>query len=72
MSITQADIDKLDTHIIRGELEVEINGRKVKYRSVAELKAARQHAAEVLAAQTAPATQPTTGLFTVGFAMRRE
>jgi len=70
MAITQADIDRLDACIVRGELTVEFNGRRISYRSISELKSARQHAAEILAAQAAPSTQPTTGAFTVGFSMR--
>lgn len=48
MALTPQDIDNLDTAIATGELEVEVNGRRVKYRSISELKAAREHVASVL------------------------
>ena len=48
MALTSQDIDNLDAAIATGELEVEVNGRRVKYRSISELKAAREHVASVL------------------------
>lgn len=52
MALTQSDLDNLDAAIATGELEVEIHGpnglRKVKYRSIGELKSAREHVAGVL------------------------
>jgi hypothetical protein len=51
MSITSADLDALDRAIASAELEVDIDGRRVRYRSTQELIAARAHLASVLATQ---------------------
>jgi hypothetical protein len=50
MALTQTDLDALDAAIATAELEVDIDGRRVKYRSTHELLAARQHVASVLSA----------------------
>lgn len=50
MALTQTDLDALDSAIATAELEVEIDGRRVKYRSMSELLSARQHVASVIAA----------------------
>jgi hypothetical protein len=50
MALTQADLDRIDTAIATAELEVQFSdGRRVRYRSVAEMQAARVHVAGVLA-----------------------
>lgn len=41
MAFTTADLVKVESAIAKGELEVAFDGKSVKYRSVAELKAAR-------------------------------
>lgn len=43
MAYTQADLDALNAAIAGQELEVEYQGRRVRFRSVAELRAAYQH-----------------------------
>jgi hypothetical protein len=48
MALTQTDIDNLDAAIAAAELEVEIDGKRVKYRSMSDLKYARAHAVEVV------------------------
>lgn len=48
MALTQTDLANLDAAIASAELEVEIEGRRVKYRSTAELLKARVHVATVL------------------------
>lgn len=50
MALTQTDLDALDAAIASAELEVQLEGRRVKYRSTDELLKARAHVAEVLAA----------------------
>lgn len=50
MALTQNDLDALDAAIATSELEVEIDGRRVRYRSTSELLAARKHVAGVIAA----------------------
>lgn len=56
MALTTTDLSNIDAAIATGELEVEFNGRRVRYRSVAELMAARAHVASVLQSE-ATATQ---------------
>lgn len=54
MALTQTDLDRLDAAIATAELEVEFgDGRRVRYRSVPELTAARDHVADVLRASVA-------------------
>lgn len=50
MALTQSDLEALDTAIAASELEVQLDGRRVKYRSIDELLKARAHVAGVLAA----------------------
>jgi hypothetical protein len=57
MAITQADLDALNTAIVSSELEVELEGRRVRYRSVAELVAAYEHAKTVLATSATGASR---------------
>jgi len=49
MALTQADLDRLDVAIATSELEVEVDGQRVRYRSIPELVAARAHVANVVA-----------------------
>lgn len=51
MALSQSDLDALDTAIASSELEVQLDGRRVRYRSVDEMLKARAHVAEVLAGQ---------------------
>jgi len=69
MALTPQDIDNLDAAIATGELEVEVNGRRVKYRSIAELKAAREHVASVLQ-QAAGSSRPAA--YRVNFSTSRD
>lgn len=48
MSWSASDIDALDTAIKNATLEVEYNGRKVRYRSMRDLLAARALAVQEL------------------------
>lgn len=50
MALSQTDLESLDLAIASAELEVQLEGRRVKYRSVDEMLKARAHVAEVLAA----------------------
>lgn len=53
MALTQTDLDALDAAISTSELEVEMSdGRRVRYRSISELLAARAHVASVVATGT--------------------
>ncbi|MCF6442032.1 hypothetical protein L1077_21615 [Pseudoalteromonas luteoviolacea] len=49
MALSQNDLDELDSAIASAELSVEIDGKKVVYRSIGDLKTARRHIANVLA-----------------------
>lgn len=69
MALTSQDIDNLDAAIATGELEVEVNGRRVKYRSISELKSAREHVASVLQ-QGAGTTR--RGVYRVNFSTSRD
>lgn len=48
MALSQSDLDALDLAIASSELEVEMDGRKVRYRSINELTQARNHVAAVI------------------------
>ncbi|MEJ1365634.1 MAG: hypothetical protein RPU42_11205 [Candidatus Sedimenticola sp. (ex Thyasira tokunagai)] len=41
MAYTQTDLDAIDAAIASGELEVAYSDRRVRYRSISELKTAR-------------------------------
>ena len=71
MALTQTDLDNLDAAIAVGELSVEINGRKVVYRSVGELLQARAHVSNVLAAGATDGGSPRRGSYRVTFTTAR-
>jgi hypothetical protein len=71
MAFTQADLDNLNAAIVGSELEVEYQGRRVRFRSVAELKEAYKHVKGELAQQAA-ATTGTRSSFRFNFATTRE
>ncbi len=48
MALSQTDLDALDLAIASSELEVQLEGRRVKYRSTDELLKARAHIANLL------------------------
>ena len=50
MALTQSDLDALDSAIAGAELTVSIDGKSVTYRSVNELKRAREHVAGQISA----------------------
>lgn len=50
MALTQADLDALDRAIASSTLEVQLDGRRVKYRSMDELIKARGHVASQISA----------------------
>lgn len=61
MALTQADLDRLDAAIASSELEVEVDGRRVRYRSTQDLRDARSHVAAVISTTTAGNTGRRTG-----------
>lgn len=57
MSVTQADLDALDRMIVSGVLSMTYDGKRVEYRSMSDLRAARAMvASELAAASQTPAT----------------
>ena len=68
MALTQTDLDALDAAIATSELEVEIDGRKVRYRSTAELLQARAHVASILSSAS---TARRTGTYRFNFITSR-
>ena len=60
MALSQSDLDALDRAIATGELEVEYDGMRRRYRSINELIAARAHVSSVLsgAGVAASASRP--------------
>ncbi|MGE0155179.1 MAG: phage head-tail joining protein [Reyranellaceae bacterium] len=53
MALSQSDLTRLETALAQGEMTVEYDGRRVTFRSVAELKDAIAYVKGELAAQTA-------------------
>ena len=62
MALTQTDLDALDHAIASNEVEVEMDGRRVKYKSTSELIAARNHVAALVRA-AAPQRQRSSFRF---------
>ncbi len=52
MALTQNDLAALDAAIASAELEVQIDGKRVRYRSTDELLKAREHVAQVVRSAT--------------------
>lgn len=71
MSFTSTDLQNINAAIATGELSVEVNGRKVVYRSVDDLKKARQLIQDDLASAAAPAATVRRGSFQVRFTTAR-
>lgn len=72
MAFTQSDLDAVNTAISSGELKIEVQGRLVIYRSVAELITARDLIKAELAAAEIANTAVRRGAYTVRFATSRE
>lgn len=72
MAFTQSDLDAVNTAISSGELKIEVQGRMVIYRSVAELITARDLIKADLAAAEIPNTAVRRGSYAVRFATSRE
>ena len=72
MAHTQADLDAIKAAIASGEQSVEVGGRKVVYRSVDELRKARDDIAAELASAAAPTSSSVRrGTFAVRFSTAR-
>lgn len=53
MAYSQTDLDNLDVAIASGELIVQVEGRRVEYRSLDQLLRARAHVASQMAVTSA-------------------
>lgn len=62
MALSQTDLDALDAAIAGAELTVTVDGKSVTYRSINELRRAREHVAGVISA--ASGTRRTAFYFT--------
>ncbi len=73
MAHTQADLDAVKSAIASGEQSVEMGGRKVVYRSVDDLRKARDDIATELASAAVVSTGSVRrGSYSVRFATARE
>lgn len=71
MAFTQTDLDNINSAIATGELAVEVNGRKVVYRSVDDLMKARALISAELASATSAVSDTRRGSYRVTFATHR-
>lgn len=60
MALTNADLTRLESALAQGEMTVEYDGKRVTFRSVAELKEAIAYVKDALAAQTPAGSQTVT------------
>lgn len=73
MALSNADLDALDAAIATAELEVQVDGRRTKYRSMQELLDARAHVASVLSGNAAAAAGRSGGAtYHFAFTTRRD
>jgi len=67
MAFTQTDLDTVNAAIATGELEVELNGKRVRYRSLKDLMAARDLIlADINAAAAVPFNRQSYATFRRG------
>lgn len=71
MSFTPTDLQNINNAIATGELSVEVNGRRVVYRSVDDLIKARNLVQADIAGAGASASAPRRGSFQVRFSTGR-
>ena len=71
MAFTQTDLDNINAAIATGELSVEVNGRKVVYRSMNDLLKARSTIESDLSAASAAVNGVRRGSYRVTFATHR-
>lgn len=71
MAFTQTDLDNINAAIASGELTVEVNGRRVTYRSIADLERARSMIQGDLAAAASGSASPRRGTYAVRFTTAR-
>lgn len=73
MPFTSTDLAAVDAAIASGELSVEVEGKRIQYRSMADLLQARQHiVGEIaLAASTTAGSASRRGTYSVRFTTAR-
>lgn len=71
MAFTTTDLDNINAAIASGELTVEVNGRRVTYRSVDDLMKARQMIKSDLALSEPSVSSVRRGSYRVTFATHR-
>lgn len=71
MAFTQADLTNIDAAIATGELSVEVNGRKVVYRSMDDLLKARKTITTILAESATSTAGTRRGAYKVNFCTHR-
>jgi vacuolar-type H+-ATPase subunit E/Vma4 len=72
MAFTQSDLDNINAAVATGELHVEVNGRKVVYRSMDDLMKARTIITGELASAAAGVASTTRrGSYRVNFSTHR-
>lgn len=64
MALTQADVDALEKALVSGELTVEYDGRRVTFRSTAEIRDALAYAKAAVAGQSAAPVTVSVAAFT--------
>lgn len=71
MAFTQTDLDAINAAVATGELTVEVNGRRVTYRSMADLERARGIIQADLGAAGQAGASPRRGAYRVTFTTHR-
>lgn len=71
MAFTQTDLDNINAAIATGDLSVEVNGRKLVYRSMDDLLKARAIIIDDIAAAASSVSAIRRGSFRVTFATHR-
>jgi hypothetical protein len=71
MAFTQTDLDNINAAIATGDLSVEVNGRKLVYRSMDDLLKARAIIIDDIAAAASSVSTIRRGSFRVTFATHR-
>lgn len=56
MALTQADLDRIDAAIARGVLEVEVDGERIRFPSIEDLKTRRALVESLISSQAAAAS----------------
>ena len=65
LTINATTLAKIDAAIASSVMEIEVDGIRTRYRSVEEMKSARQHIADMLAS-TSAVRKPATRYFRFG------